>query len=1002
MASESANTDSTPRSEGSGARPAVVSIPAHLPFLDTLARSLLARADPARPMALADTLLLLPNRRSVRAMRRALVQASPGGATLLPQITALGDVDEDEASGLLADDWTLAHDLPATISPMERRLQLAELVRHWLKLREARDAPYGEALKLADSLARTLDQLTIAGVALDALESAVPPELSAHWQESLNFLDIVTTQWPRHLEQNDKIDAADRRDQLIRMQAARWQDNPPDRRIIAAGSTGSVPATAALLRVISRLPQGQVILPGLDTDLDQQAWEMVDERHPQFGMKQLLDSLDVRREEVTPWPQAGAPPARTLLMRSAMLPAGLTSRWAQDAPLSLDGLTLIEAASEAEEAAVIALAMRETLELPGDRTAALVTPDAHLPRRVQAELLRYGLKVDSSAGTPLHLTPPATFMELIAQAAAEGFAPIPLLGLLKHPMCAVGGDRERTRSMARRLDLMVLRGERPSAGLDGLRRIVQACGRTAHPADRPALEALASWLNDVLAPALSEFAAAMTDERCDLQGLLEAHARAAEALSGGDHENPAQVWQHETGAMLARVIGEVAAQPCRPQPIETIDYPAAFRALLDGQVVRPAFGSHPRLAIWGPIEARLLRADRIILAGLNEGTWPADAAPDPWLSPALRRTLSLPTLEQRIGQSAHDFVQAASAPEVILTRALRSGDAPAVASRFWLRLQAASGNQLHTDQRLVQIARGRDLPVAVVPADRPTPNPPLAMRPDRISVTDVDTLLSDPYAFYARKILRLRPLDPLDSDPTAAERGTSIHTAMEDWLGQPPALWTADALYDHLSAQLLNAATEPLYQALQRPRLRNIAAWAAAQVAAESGSWTVLLREPKGSTTIDGIALTGKADRIDRSASGKQLRIIDYKSGGPPTGKQLKALYALQLPLLGLIAQRGGFDALNSAGLSAVPVEAFAYWQLSGGLKEPGKATDPLSKWQGADEWISQAAAKLSELIAHFLKAENPFQFRPRPDYAKGDDFLLLGRYQEWQGQADD
>src|SRR5690606_20009946 len=114
-------------------------------------------------------------------------------------------------------------------------------------------------------------------------------------------------------------------------------------------------------------------------------------------------------------------------------------------------------------------------------------------------------------------------------------------------------------------------------------------------------------------------------------------------------------------------------------------YSYFFDELLSARVVRPRFGLHPRLFIWGPLEARLQHADRMILGGLNEGTWPGEANIDPWVNRPMRAAMGLEPPERRIGLSAHDFAEGASAEEAVLSRALKVEGAPAVASRWWLR-----------------------------------------------------------------------------------------------------------------------------------------------------------------------------------------------------------------------------------------------------------------------------------------------------------------------------
>lgn len=958
-----------------GSRPRVYTIATGHSFVDALARHLVDLPQDR----LARTRLFLPNRRSVRTLSQALIRHAPGQALLMPRMAALGDVDEDEAAGSFAE--TLDVDVPPAIPPIERRMLLTQAVRDWLVRQDRADAPLAEALRLADALGRTLDQVTTEGLSPPDVRAALPPELAGHWAQALDFLNLVLENWPRTLATRTMIDAADRRTRLTHALALRWAETPPSWPVIAAGSTGSVPATAALLRTIARLPQGCVVLPGLDTAMDDAVWEKLPEQHPQYGLKQVLNRLEVARGEVLPWPgsgpgcgpECGPVTDRDAFIRHAMLPAFATDQWRAGAPPVLDRLRTVEASTEEEEALVIALALREALETP-ERTAALVTPDPVLARRVIAVMQRFAVAIDSSAGQPLALTPPAVFLRLLAEAYADGFAPKPLLALLKHPLCAIRGDRTRTRQLAQALDLC-LRGVRPPAGLDALTDLV------AHKAGSFA----ADW---------QSFCQSFIEWQGDsLDAVLRRHLSVAAQLSHAE-----MLWAGEAGRTLGVLLDSVLGAASGIRAVNPLDYPAAFTALLDGAVVRPSFGQHPRLSILGPIEARLTRADLMILGGLNEGIWPQTIRPDPWLSPGMRRALGLPSDQRRIGQAAHDFAQAiGGSGDVLLTRAERSAEGATVPSRFWMRLAAAADGTLPTDTRLLDLARALDRPEAVIPAEPPAPAPPQAMRPDTISVTQVETLATDPYAFYAAKILRLAELDPVDADPSAAERGTAIHKAFELWLkNHPPALWTAQTLETLLLAALRERGAEPLYLALQRPRLQRIAEFAAQTLEEERAIWTPSQFEAKGKIIIDGITLKGTADRIDIDASG-HWRIIDYKTGQPPNMDQRRYGYAPQLPLLALMARQGGF----SGNQSPAEVSALAYWRLSGSRSAPGTITDP-TLYRGKselplDDWIEKTEERLRRAIAHFLLGDHPFPCKIKPDYAKGHEFDHLARLGEWR-----
>ncbi|HEY4548155.1 MAG TPA: double-strand break repair protein AddB [Pedomonas sp.] len=972
-----------------GGRPRVYTLAPHEAFVDSVARGVYALTE-RDPIGLARAQIFLPNRRSTRAMSEAFIRQSEARATLLPRLTPFGDIDEDEALGSFLDDFAAETDIPPSIGVVERQVELSRLVKAWLATQGRGDTPAAEVHRLAAALTRTLDQLIIERVDPAQLRETVPDTLAEHWQMTLGFLSIVLDAWPKHLAERKLIDATDRRNRLLEALTRRWMDAPPEHLVVAVGSIGSIPAAADLLRVIARLPNGMVVLPGLDLELDDAAWEAVDPRHPQWDLKQLLNTLGVAREEVEPWPWDGhAEPHRVEATRIAMLPAAVTTRWHNLPPAdkALEGVKVIEAANPPEEAQVIALALRRVLEEPG-KTAALVTPDRNLARRVAALMRRYGVEIDDSAGRPLGNTPPAVFMRLLATATLREFSAVSLLALLKHPLACSHANRAAHLHSVRDLDRHVLRRLRAAPGLDGIRKAIEGLQDDSKDLARIGRN-LERWWKGI-ASILEPFSDLMHTDQVDGETMLDAHINASQKLVGnGD------LWLGDAGRELSARLGDLKRCGERLGRFEPEDYPALFTAWLDDVVVRPHYRTHPRLAIWGLMEARLQRMDLMILAGLNEGVWPGIPAPDPWLSPAIRRTLGLWTVERRVGQSAHDFSQLLGSANVLLTRARKDGSAPTVPSRFWLRLEATVGGMPH-DNELLALARGLDHPHAVVPADRPRPTPPVTARPRKLSVTEVETLLTDPYVFYARKILRLRPLDPLEADPDAAERGTLLHEALENWARK--GVFSAQHLQAEMEKVLADIFRQPLIANLWRPRLQRISNWVAARVHERmAGNWTQAGVEVSGEIEVAGITLKGKADRIERDHEGR-LAIIDYKTGEPPTHAQRESGYAPQLPLLALIAEHGGFKELGAAKAADL-----RYWKLSGGATE-GKDTDALiygrKPWITVEDWVAMSVIRLKDAVQEYLDGTAPFIAKLHPEYARGQDYDVLARVDEWLGRT--
>ncbi|HET7816836.1 MAG TPA: double-strand break repair protein AddB [Sphingomicrobium sp.] len=961
--------------EASAQRPAVFTIPIHRSFADSLAAGLIARFG-RDSVGLAAGRILLPNNRAVRTLTDAFVRAS-GSGLLLPRLIPIGDPELDERIGGALDPADDAEPVPPPIDPLDRLASLAAIARR-------PGESTAEAMRLAADLARTLDALTIEQVEHARLAEAAAdaPELAAHWQKALERFSQVLAQWPQILARKGLIDLTDRRNRLLIATARRWQASPPPGFTVAAGITTAAPAVAALVKAVARMPGGMVVLPGLSLApaMPDAEWDALEheETHPQFHLRQLLDRIGVARGEVQLWPSAGrssAPAVRARAIAHAMTSADFSDKWnaLRPAERRLTGIKAAELPDPAAEAQAIALAIREALETPA-RTAALVTPDRLLAQRVSALLGRWGIEADDSAGSPLSRLPAGTLLLGIASAAAEDLAPVPLLALLKHPLVGGEGDERRDwLDQVRTLD-RALRGPRPAGGLAGLDAFFAAkedekehrgCTRAWRKV-RPRLDALAGLL---AAPkSLPEYAAALADAAAQLAGE--------------------QGWAGQDGRAAADLVARVGALSA-DLAVGVEDAVPVLRQLLDEVSIRPPYGGHPRVFIWGLIEARLQQADLMILGGLNEGVWPALPAPDPWLAPKIRANLTLPGLDFRIGLAAHDFASALGAPRVLVTRARRDSRSPTVASRLWLRLQAMTGG-LARDTRLERLAAALDDPGRPTPADRPAPRPSLEQRPKRISVTSVDRLKADPFAFYAQAILGLRRLDPVDADHSAAWKGTAVHEVLQQWLVEDDC--DPDRLMARARDLLRGDTIHPMLRALWQPRLSEAIRWVEGlERDNRAAGRRPLAAEKWGEAAIGGVTLHGKADRIDRLADGS-LAIVDYKTGKAPAQKAVTEGFALQLGLLGLIAEAGGFEAVTGEP------RAYEYWSLSKYGDQFGKCVRPDRKMEPG-EFLSHARRNFRDAAAKWLLGDEPFKAKLNPAYAPYGDYDQLMRLEEWYGR---
>jgi len=673
------------------------------------------------------------------------------------------------------------------------------------------------------------------------------------------------------------------------------------------------------------------------------------------------------------------------LVGEALRPATTTDAWRRlplQAADTFDGVSRFDCASAQQEAMTIALLLRRKIETPG-ATAALVTPDRELARRVAVELRRWGIEIDDSAGLPLNRTPPGAFLRLVLELAESRLAPVPLLAALKHPLAAGGLDPAIFRRRARRLEKEIL-GPRPSPGFAGLRAVLRDEDTRLHRfVDR--LEACLGRLPDLLDAGA-----------VPLARLVIPHIEAAERLAASATEAGAsRLWAGEAGESAARFCHELIDAARDFPPLSGRDYPRLFEALAASMVVRPAFGRHPRLAIWGLVEARLQQADLLVLGGLNEGSWPGSAEHDPWMSRQMRREFRIAVPERSVGIAAHDFAQAFGAPEVALTRATRQEGVPTVPSRWLLRLDtvlraAGLDHALRPDEAVKAAAEQIDEPSRYRPLPSPAPRPPLAVRPRRLSVTQIETWLRDPYAIYARHILELKPLDDLDADPDRADLGIRIHRALDEFIHRYPRELPAEAereLIEIGRAHFGAILSRPGAWAFWWPRFERIARWLVAEERAHRSEIIESLSESEGSLTLQApggpFTLTAKADRIDRLAAGGFL-LVDYKTGSLPSKKEVNWGFAPQLPLEGAILRDGSFGAV--AGAAA----ALEYWRLSGGV--PVGQRCPI----GGDDpniLIQCVLDRVRSLIERFDDPATPYLAEPVPQWApRFSDYRHLER----------
>ncbi|MGR3479130.1 double-strand break repair protein AddB [Salipiger marinus] len=942
--------------------PRVFGLAPGVDFPAALVDGLRARMAGEPPEAMARVELIVNTTRMARRIRGIF---DTGPACVLPRIRLLTS---------LADPVALAQ-LPAPVSPLRRRLELTGLVS---KLLDAQPdlAPRAALFDLADSLATLMDEMQDEGVPPETLAALDVSDESGHWLRTLEFLKIVQRYFGTAEEAPDPIAL---RRLALEQRLAAWEAEPPDHPVILAGSTGSRGSTHRLMCAVSKLPQGALVLPGFDFDMPGPVWEGLDdalaaEDHPQFRFSRLLGELGIDPTTLPAW--TGTPPpsaTRNRLVSLALRPAPVTDQWRSEGAHLPDlteataDLTLLEAASKREEALAIALRLRQAAE--DGVTAALITPDRMLTRQVTAALDRWGILPDDSAGIPLQLTAPGRFLRQVAALYQQGLTAEQLLALLKHPLAHSGGDRGIHLRATRELELHIRAKSWPFPQPDQIR----AWGAANE------FGPWAEWVAEC-------FCQPPLRGTQPLALWLSRHLDRAERIAAGPGADTSELWKKAAGRKARAAIAALEGEAAHGTDLDARDYGDLFGAILAKHEVRDRDAPHPHLLIWGTLEARVMGADLLILGGLNEGSWPELPGADPWLNRRMRHKAGLLLPERRIGLAAHDFQQAVAAPQVWMTRALKSDDAETVPARWLNRLMnlmnglpARQGpdalRQMQARGRhWLALARQVERPVPSAPAPRPSPVPPVEARPRRLSVTEIKTLIRDPYAIYAKRVLRLTPLNPLQRAPDALLRGILIHEVLERFVKETqadPAQLSAQGLRA-VAAQMIgdpDTLPFPVTRHLWQARVARMADWFAATEAARQAIATPRHYEARGKTEIAplGFVLTGTADRIDLDADGN-AHLYDYKTGAAPTAKQQKT-FDKQLLLEAAMVERGGFENLSPrhavravfVSVSATPSEVEAPLDDLPPTQVWAEFEQLMTRWFEPDRGYTARAALVSE-----------------------------------------
>jgi ATP-dependent helicase/nuclease subunit B len=1042
--------------------PRVFTIPSGVPFLKTLVQAIFEQKIfprwpvPTDPFSTAEATIYVPTRRAAKVLGEIFVTFNGSGTLLLPRILPLGGLDEAEDRLVVERSVNIIEDsadLLPEIDPVQRRLVLTKFVLEWAKridfaIREGTDDhPFpqklmhgiaGElegftvakslrdGLQFADALGHLIDTLVIYGKTWADVHALLPQDLSdEYWRISKDFLSIAAEAWPKFCSLKGVMDAGERRHLMIVNEADRLKREQPMAPIIAAGSTGSMPSTATLLSAISTLPQGSVILSGLDQALDDTSWHLMIDAdgkishptHPQAQLARLIHEIGISRSDVVPLGASRPEMAmRAAYLTEVMRPHETTGLWHsrserisdEAVAQSLAHVSVIEAEHESTEALAIAVSLRKALEIPG-KTAALITPDRTIAERVTQELKRWGIFVDDSAGVPLRRTQAGSLAAMVVDAVAFQFSPTVTLALINHPHVTLGLDQDTLTRGRTAIDVGVLRKPINFEGLyglsDALERAVlrQEDRRLARPQKRLGPQ---DWMaaKAILSRLIEIFDVVEGEREKPLNDIVALHATICRLVSALP-DDPDAFDRLEGAEAVSELLDSIRLDSQAGVAGTIVEYLGFFEQLIVGISVLGQIKSHPRIKIWGLLEARLMSSDLVVLAGLDETVWPPETRADPFLNRPWRDELGLPAPERRIGQTAHDFLIAMGTDEVILTRAIKRGGAPTVASRFLQRMKAVAGEVLFAPvlergNEILSMARGLDQAGKVTSIKQPLPVPSPHFLPRRLSVTEIETLRRDPYSIYAKHVLKLDVLDPVGTVVGASERGTLFH----DVFARFSIEWPTDQPIGSLG-HLLRIGRDVFKPIANLPEFK-LFWWPGFE---EAARWFVgwdksrrerlgypLAVERLGALTFElpgggEFTLSGQADRIEL-LNDQNFTIVDYKTGKIPSVLQVKAGFSPQLTLEAAMLKRGAF-----AGLSGLRTDALLYVKLggkSGGEEKPVRDSKNSFDF---DELADKHFAELVSLLDQHWNEGRPFSSRPHPQFLK--DFAHydhLARVREW------
>ncbi|HQS84908.1 MAG: double-strand break repair protein AddB [Alphaproteobacteria bacterium 16-39-46] len=979
--------------------PGIYSLSSDLPFLETLAESLLHSTQKA-PLHLSKYTILFPTQRSLRAFKHIL--GHHADALFLPNLFTLNDLApraEDFLTSLFQNipfESLQELSLPPPLSILRGSLLCAEALRRGGGLFNHTLNPEAQE-NLSKALLETLGELASHNVSLKDGDLHIPETHGIHWEKTTLFLKTILEIWPLILKAEEASDPLTFVQDRLKILSSYLVKSPPSTPIIVAGIRGLSPVFISFLKTIFNCSKGVFLVETFSKDFKDTSPQSLSPSHPSYELTSFLSELNVSPSHLKPWPFVLKQKDETLSARLSLINGTfpVTALNQKEPPSnifhslakSLENISFFEAGSLLEEARVISLRMRHVLETP-QKTAALITPDRRLAHLVKTELLKWDIIVDDSGGTSFAQTTVGRYFLKSLQTLLSHESPLLLISLLKDPLTRLGMNQENLDQALKTLELYALRGLKPSPGIPSLRHRLGSFKKEGDLALNDSLEIAEDLLKsfeEITSPFKN-----LLENGAPPAVLLKSHEEFLKALSKTG-EGDSLLWQKEEEAEAESLFQTLIQETENLSPLTRSSYGGFLKSLLTKSTLQLTLPEHPRLSILGLFESRLLKKDSVILGGLNEGTWPDLPHANPWIHKNLREALSLPPLEARIGVSIQDFLHGFLNKEVLLTRSKRTKSGIERPSRILVHLTTFLESQNLSFEQPFEILLLKALtPPSSSLVKPPEANPPLSARPHRLTPSLIEMLSKDPYGFYAQTILNLRPLKPFEAFPTASDFGTLIHTSIENLSGK--SFLPSEEV---LRKEFKNTS---LYKALSRGEqyfwahrflciLKNF--WTQHAKQLQNPELLTISREVSVShlfsisTNPKSFEIKGRIDRLEETL--ESFHIMDYKTGSLPSKIAIETGLNSQLPLLGLLLK----ETLTSQKRPLKNI-ALSYWPLK------KDAFLPLNTLKNPETLIENTSQMLTEILDFFYNTETPGHFRATP-YAHSS-YAHLARIQEWAG----